>query len=93
MKCYFKVTTSLISMSENYRLTTDGLLAEARKGLLELELAAQSGGRSREAGGTRPGEMPGETAVGKDGNGWTVLGVWRGSAPVPIGLEVGLVIY
>jgi hypothetical protein len=33
--CYFKVTTSVLFMSENYQLDRDGLLAEARGGLTE----------------------------------------------------------
>jgi hypothetical protein len=76
-------------MSENYQQIRDGLLAEGRRGLLELELAAQSEGGSREAVVTRPGEVPGETAVGKDGTGWTVLGVWQYDEPITIGAVRG----
>lgn len=76
-------------MSENYQLYRDGLLSEARRGLLELELAAQTGGGSREAVLTRPGEVPGETAVGEDGSGWTVLGAWLYDEPVTIGAVRG----
>jgi hypothetical protein len=76
-------------MLENYQLVVEGLLAEARRGLSELELAALSDGGSREAVVTRPGEVPGETAVGEDSTGWTVLGIWRGSVPVPIGVIRG----
>jgi hypothetical protein len=70
-------------MSENYELIRDGLLAEAHRGLLAL--IAQSGGGSREAVATRPEEIPGETAAGEDGSGWTVLGVWQHNEAIPMG--------
>jgi hypothetical protein len=74
-------------MFENYQLIHDGLLAEARRGLLEL--AAQSGGGSREAVAARPREAPGEMAVGEGGSGWTVLGVWQQDEPITIGAVRG----
>jgi hypothetical protein len=33
--------------------------------------------------------VPGETAVGKDGTGWTVLGVWQYDEPITIGAVRG----
>lgn len=76
-------------MLENYQSIRDGLLAEARRGLLELEPAAQSGGGSREAAVTPPGDVSGEAAVGKDDSGWTVLGVWQHDEPLTIGAVRG----
>jgi hypothetical protein len=74
-------------MSESYELIRDRLLGEASRGLLEL--ADQSGGGSREAVAAQPGEMPDETAIGDDGSGWTVLGVWQYDEPIPMGAVLG----
>jgi hypothetical protein len=79
------------------RLSSDELLAEVRRLLLETEQQADDEATSRaarelcaafralDAMMSARGELPATW----HGDCWTVLGVWRGSDPVPIGVIRG----
>jgi hypothetical protein len=79
------------------RLSSDELLAEVRRALLETGQAAdvEEERRAARALGTAVRALDdrmsahGEQPAAWGGDCWTVLGVWRGSDPVPIGVIRG----